>query len=221
MLIIRKIISVIAPDVCIVCDDEGSLLCEACSIAEVPLVASTCYRCGEFTNNFETCKKCRRTSPLAHVWVVTKYEGIAKNLIGELKFDSRRDAAKPIAELCFGILPILDDVIVTHLPTSPGHIRLRGFDQAKFIARSLAQGRYHYAPLLRRIKKIHQIGSGKAIRQKHLAGAFIAINKYLIKNSRILIVDDVATTGASLEECARTLKKAGAKQVSAVVFART
>lgn len=221
MLIIRKIISVIAPDDCIVCGDEGSLLCEACSFAEVPLVASTCYRCGEFTNNFETCKKCRRTSPLSNVWAVTKYEGIAKNLIGELKFDSRRDATKPIAELCLSILPILDDVIITHLPTSPLHIRRRGFDQAKLIARALSRGRYHYVPLLRRIKKIHQMGASQATRRKHLTGAFIAINKYLIKGSRVLIVDDVATTGASLEECARTLKKAGVKQVSAIVFART
>ncbi|MEK7472381.1 MAG: phosphoribosyltransferase family protein [Patescibacteria group bacterium] len=168
-----------------------------------------------------TCQKCRQTSPLRHVWVVTKYKGLAKDLIGELKFDSRRDAAEPIAELCLSILPLLDNYIVTHLPTSSSHIRQRGFDQAKLIARLLARGRYRYTPLLRRTKKIHQIGASKAIRKKHLAGAFIAINRYMIKNSKILIVDDVATTAASLEECARTLKKAGAKEVSAVVFART
>lgn len=221
MLLLRKIISVIAPDNCIVCDDEGSLLCEACSEGEIPLAASSCYRCSENTRNFETCQKCRRTSPLSHVWVVTKYQEIAKDLISELKFDSRREAAKPIAKLCLSILPILDEVLVTHLPTSSLHIRRRGFDQAKLIAQMLALGKYRYAPLLRRIKKVHQIGSSKAIRQKHLKGAFIAVNKYMIKNSKILIVDDVATTAASLEECARTLKRAGAKEVSAVVFART
>ena len=221
MLLIRKIISVIAPDNCIVCDDEGSLLCEACALSEIPFAASTCYRCGQNTNNFETCQKCRRASPLSNVWVVTKYDSVAKDLIGELKFDSRRGAAVPMAGLCCGILPLLEGVIVTHLPTSPLHVRRRGYDQAKLIARELALGKYHYAPLLRRIKKIHQIGASKATRQKHLAGAFIAINKYLIKGSKILLVDDVATTGASLEEAARTLKRSGAKQVSAVVFART
>jgi ComF family protein len=97
----------------------------------------------------------------------------------------------------------------------------RGFDQSKLIAKSLARGRYKYSPLLRRLKKIHQIGANKKQRQEQLAGAFMAVNKYLIKNAKILLVDDVATTGASLEEAARTLKKAGAKEVSAVVFART
>lgn len=221
MLIIRKIISVIAPDNCIVCGDEDSLLCEACSLAEISLAASTCYHCGENTRNFETCTKCRRSSPLSNVWVVTRYDSVAKNLIGELKFDSRRGAVEPIAKLCGSILPILDGFIVTHLPTSPLHIRRRGFDQAKLIARSLSRGQYHYAPLLRRINKIHQIGASQATRRKHLKGAFLPINKYLIKGSKLLLVDDVATTGASLEEAARTLKMAGAKQVSAVVFART
>lgn len=221
MLLLRKIISVIAPDNCIVCDDEGAILCEACSFAEIPQAASTCYHCTENTNNFETCKKCRRTSPLTHVWVVTKYQGIAKDLISELKFDSRRGAAKPIANLCHSVIPILEGYVATHLPTSPQHIRLRGFDQSRLIARYISRGHYRYVPLLRRIKKIHQIGASKAIRQKHLEGAFIAINKYMIKDSKILLVDDVATTGASLEEAARTLKRAGAKEVSAVVFART
>lgn len=203
------------------CDNEGSLLCEACSISEVPFVASTCYSCGEITKNFETCRKCRRQSPLSSVWVVTKYEAIAKKLIHELKFYSRRGAAEPIALLGLGILPLPDGHIVTHLPTSSLHIRRRGFDQSKLIAKSLARGRYKYSPLLRRLKKIHQIGANKKQRQEQLAGAFMAVNKYLIKNAKILLVDDVATTGASLEEAARTLKKAGAKEVSAVVFART
>ncbi len=221
MFYFKKIISVIAPDVCIVCDDEGSLFCTACQESEVPLVASTCYGCGIITKDFETCSKCRRNSPLSNVWVVTKYDGIAKNLISELKFDSRRGATEPIAKLCLNILPIFEDFIVTHLPTSPQHIRSRGFDQAKLIAKDLARQRYHYSPLLARIKNVHQTGSTKATRQKQLDGAFRARNKYMIKGSKILLVDDVATTGASLEEAARTLKKAGAKEVSAVVFART
>lgn len=221
MQLLEKIISVIAPSVCLVCDDEGSLFCEACRQSEIVRVASTCYGCGEIANNFESCPRCRRTSPLAHVWVVAKYDGYVKDLIGELKFDSRRDASGPIAELCLEVLPLLEGVIVTHLPTSPLHIRRRGFDQARLIAKALARGRYHYSPLLARIKNVHQIGASKVTRQKQLKGAFRARNKYLIKGSKILLVDDVATTGASLEEAARTLKKAGAKQVSAVVFART
>lgn len=221
MLLIRKIISVIAPDECITCGYEGSLICEACTISEVPLAASTCYRCGEISKNFETCRKCRRKSPLSNVWVVSKYGGIAKDIVTELKFNSRRGAVEPTADLCLGILPILENHIITHLPTSPQHIRQRGFDQSKLLAKAISRRRYHYSPLLRRVNPVHQIGASKAKRQKQLAGAFIAINKYLIKGSKILLVDDVATTGASLEEAARTLKRAGAKQVSAVVFART
>lgn len=221
MLLLRKIISVITPESCIVCDDEGLMLCEACSYSEVPFVASMCYFCGEITRDFATCKKCRRRTSLSSVWVVTKYDAVAKNLISELKFGSRRGAALPIARLCSNILPLPDEHIVTHLPTSSLHIRRRGFDQSKLIAKGLARGKYRYSPMLRRIKKIHQIGANKKQRQEQLAGAFVAVNKYLIKNAKILLIDDVATTGASLEEAAKTLKKAGAKEVSAVVFART
>jgi ComF family protein len=221
MLLLRKIISVISPETCIVCDDEGWLLCDACAYSEIPLAASTCYSCGEITKNFATCKKCRRKSPLSSVWIVTKYDATAKKLVGELKFNSRRGGAEPIARLCNKVLPIPDKSLVTHLPTSSFHIRQRGFDQSKLIAKKLAHRKYNYAPPLRRIKKIHQIGANKKQRQEQLAGAFVAVNRYLIKNAKILLVDDVATTGASLEEAAKTLKKAGAKEVSAVVFART
>lgn len=221
MFLLRKLISVITPDSCISCGDEGSLLCEACSYSEIPRVASACYACGAITNNFATCNKCRRRTPLVKVWVVTRYDTIAKELISELKFNSSREAIEPIASLCINTVPILEIDIVTHLPTSSTHIRQRGFDQSKFIAKRLASRRYRYAPLLRRIKKIHQTGSNKKQRREQIKGAFLAINKYLIANSRILLVDDVATTGASLEEAARTLKKAGAKEVSAIVFART
>lgn len=221
MRLIEKIASVIAPDSCLVCGEEGSLFCESCRLSEIPLLGSSCFRCGAVSADYSTCQKCLRKFPLKHVWVVARYDSWAKELVHELKFEHRRSAAIPMARLMESILPILDDYLITWLSTSPQHMRMRGFDQAKLVSKELARGLLPFAPTLRRIHKVHQIGSSQAQRQRQLKGAFIPINKFLIKNSKILIIDDVATTGASLSEVARTLNKAGAKEVSAVVFART
>lgn len=221
MSLVEKLIKVVAPAHCLVCLTEGESLCEACLESEIKHLSSACFACGNVSKNYSTCQKCRRKFPLKHVWVVTKYADWPKQIVHELKFSSRRDLAGPIAKMCRQTVPLLDGYLVTHLPTVPGRIRSRGFDQAKLIAKQFAKDFLPYYPLLARVEKVHQTGSTKKVRQRQIAGAFAPRSEYLIKGSRILLVDDVATTGSSLIEAAKTLKKAGAKEVSAVVLART
>lgn len=220
MRLLESIITFLTPDNCIICGNEGDLLCEACVISEIIAPSPTCYHCGAYSVGSSTCLKCRKTSPLEAVWVSAPYEGYSKQLVAELKFSSRRGASKSMALACLPLFP-RHDFLVTHLPTSPNRIRERGFDQAALLARAIASARkLHYSPLLLRVKNVHQVGATKAQRERQMKGAFRAKSSYLLKDRDILLVDDVMTTGASMEEAAKVLKRAGARKVYGVVYAR-
>jgi ComF family protein len=120
-------------------------------------------------------------------------------------------------------MPILPQkTVITHLPTASSRIRLRGYDQAQLIAKRLAKSRgLEYQDLLRRSGRSRQVGSSKKDRFKQLSGAFSAKQPRKIKGKHILLVDDVLTTGASIESAARELKACGAKRIEAAVFARS
>lgn len=221
MLLFERIISLISPDECLACNEEGSVFCDACREAEIVAPASSCYHCGDITKDFATCLKCKNRSPLSHVWVASSYESFPRGLIHDFKFKAHRSAVTPIAEMCVATLPFLEGFIITHVPSSPPRIRERSFDHAKLLASRISRLQHlpHFS-LLRRVKNVRQTGASKAERLRHMDGAFVSKSEYVIKGAKILLVDDVMTTGASLEEAARVLKMAGAKEICAVVFAR-
>lgn len=155
------------------------------------------------------------------MWIAVSYEGYARELIHDLKFNAHRSTSGPIAGMCSAVLPVLHGFTATGLPTNSMHIRQRSFDHTKLIAKRIAlTQKLPYYPLLRRVKNVKQTGSSRAERLQHMKNAFEPRSTYAIKGSKILLVDDVMTTGASIEEAARALKKAGAKEVCGIVFAR-
>jgi ComF family protein len=116
---------------------------------------------------------------------------------------------------------LTEETIIVPVPTATLRVRLRGYDHAWLLAKNL--GKYLDRPsqrLLSRYGHTRQVGAGRAKRQEQLSGAFYPRNPKAIKGARVLLVDDILTTGATIEECARTLKKAGAKRVDAIVFAQ-
>ncbi len=221
MTVFERLITLFTPDECMICDAEGLILCEACRASEILPLGSSCYRCGALTRDFSTCKSCLRHSPLARVWVASVYEEASRRIIHELKFEARRGAITSVAEQMLRCLPLLDGHIITFLPTASDHLRSRGFDQTKLIARYIGQRcNLPVYPLLYRNLKSHQVGASRSERINQIKNAFSSRSEHLIRGSKILLVDDVMTTGASMEEAARQLRKAGAREVSGVVFAR-
>ncbi len=218
----ERLISLVAPHLCIVCGAEGSVLCEWCLPEAAPNLPQRCYRCRAQTDNSQVCQKCRRTSSIKHVWVRTSYDGTARQLVHDYKFVRKQAAGRPLASLMSESLPFLDkSTIIVHVPTVSSHVRRRGYDHAKILARHLAKdlGLSYYS-LLARHGKSRQVGATRQQRLEQLRQSFSATNPAKIQGAKILLVDDIITTGGTVESAARCLRQAGAKWVDVAVFAQ-
>jgi ComF family protein len=222
MFILERIISVAAPHLCIGCGAEGVVVCDWCLPDFASPLPSRCYRCKSQTENSLVCKKCRHGSRMKHVWTRTAYEDRAKLLIHDFKFERKQAAAKPIAQMMAEILPYFPpDTIVTHVPTATSRVRQRGYDHAGLLAKALAHElELSHVSLLRRTGQARQVGAKRSERLRQLDGAFHASDHARCSGSQVLLVDDLVTTGGTLESAAKTLRQAGAKTVDAVVFAQ-
>ncbi len=223
MNILDRLLSIVAPHECIGCGVEGVVLCAEC-IERLPyLQTGICYLCGRLSKNFKVCEKCADSTSLQHVYVVAQYKDLAKELVAKYKFDNVRAGALPIAMTMHEALPYFaEPPVITFVPTMPQHARIRGFDHAQLLAKELARLRgLHYVPQLIRQKSLQQHGATRTERQRQIKGAFRVIAAERVNGRHVLLVDDVVTTGATITEAARMLKKAGAQRIDAVVFART
>lgn len=219
MKLIEQLLDTIAPFACVGCGAEGCLLCAGCSNA-LPGVPARCYRCNRTTAAYRTCAACCRISPLSAVYARTPYEHVAKTLLHRLKFERAQAAACAIATAMAGSLQKDQEWLITHVPTAPARVRLRGYDQARLIAQEMARLlTMPYIPLLARTTTVRQVGQGRKVRQQQMAHAFHAIHPSACQGVHVLLIDDVITTGATCQAAAAVLRSAGARRVSAAVFA--
>jgi ComF family protein len=154
------------------------------------------------------------------------YEGAARAAIVTLKFRSGRYLAPLMGEFMCAHLaarPLEADVIVP-VPLTPRRLRERGFNQAAILAEQVAAGLGLRVmnDALRREDRPSQRTLSAAERADNLRGAFTSVvdQRESIGGKRVLIVDDVVTTGATVSACADTLAEAGARQILALAFAR-
>lgn len=139
-----------------------------------------------------------------------------------MKYERARAGTSEVAQILSGRRTSLPDgAVLVHVPTATGRVRARGYDHALLIARSLSKATdLPQKSLLARMGQAHQVGANRAARLRQLDSAFRPLRPQQIRGKHILLVDDVLTTGATLETAGRVLKRAGAKQVSAIVFAQ-
>lgn len=216
----EALLSALAPHLCIQCGVEGTVWCLKCRDS-TPITASRCYRCHQLTEAGRTCQVCRHTSALFSVRAATRYEGSAKQLVWRLKFERARAAADTAAEVMAARLTVPHDAVIAFAPAVTSHVRRRGYDQAELIAAGLAKRiNVPYRPLLIRLGQRQQRGRSRKQRLMQLENAFRAVHVQYVAGAHVVLVDDVITTGATLEAAARALKVAGARRVSAVVFAQ-
>jgi ComF family protein len=216
---------VLFPPRCLGCGRRGDALCEECW-AELPWLApGVCGRCASTRAQRGACRGCRQLSPqLTSVRAVCAYQGAARKAVTTLKFRSGRYLAPLIGDLMRVELrrrPIRADVLVP-IPIAPKRLRDRGYNQTELLAREVVEavGARLATDLLRRVDRPAQQRLTAAERLSNLDDAIRCVAPEQVHGQRVLLLDDVCTTGATLSACAEVLVEAGAARVSALVFAR-
>ncbi len=151
------------------------------------------------------------------------YEGALRDLIHLFKYSGMKPLGRHLADYLLRALPV-DEAIEAVVPV-PLHWRKkwqRGFNQSEVLARAIAQARaVPCVNALRRVRPTNaQAGLGKTARRRNVRGAFAARRGADLDGKKVLLIDDVMTTGATATACGLALKRAGAKSVSLLTLAR-
>ena len=208
---------------CLLCGAKGGpeLLCPAC-IAELPGLPERCPRCALPSPAGAVCGSCLRRPPRFDATLALwRYEFPCDRLVQALKYRARLALAGFFARsLASRPLPEFD--LIVPMPLHPKRLAERGFNQALEIARGLARhlGRPIEPRGVLRVKDtLPQTELPYEERAKNVRGAFLC--RLDLSGASVAVLDDVMTTGATLNELARALKRAGATRVENLVIART
>jgi ComF family protein len=216
--VLEAALDVLFPRRCAGCRDGPWPFCARCAAALVALEPPWCERCGlPAERPVERCPGCPPAS-IASARAPFLYEGPAREAVLRLKFSGWRTVAAALAAAMAAAAPRRVDV-VTWVPLARGRLAERGYDQALALARPLARrlGTPCRALLRRTVETPPQARRGARERRDALAGAFVAVRS---PPARVLLVDDVLTTGATAGACAGALPRAGAREVHLLTAAR-
>src|SRR3989338_404064 len=233
------ILDLIFPIRCVSCGKFCSLrlgyLCKKCA-GLIPINKKfECIGCNRVTILGKTCPTCRQSNPVDQLLVVSDYKNPAViKIVKTLKYRFIKEMAVPISLLIkkyviwlsiskkFNVLT--ENPIIVPIPLHKYRYNWRGFNQAELIAEEVSKiiNCSFDTSIIRKRGKTKSQADIKEYddRLKNIKEAFELIEADRIKNRTIVLVDDVCTTGATLNECARVLKESGAGKVVALVFAR-
>ena len=201
-------------------------LCEDCRKALLVQRPSVCRRCGRFARRpaQDFCEHCAGREPVYDRGVAAvEYKGPVRSILYGIKYDGKGYLAENMAAILLPLLPAPAwyDVIVP-VPMHPGKRSERGYCQTTLLARHLARetGKPLITDGLIRIRKTRPMSElPHEQRAVNIRGAFQVPDPEVFAGKRILLVDDLLTTGSTADECARVLKEAGARSVYLAVFA--
>jgi ComF family protein len=222
--VLDGIFDLLLPPRCGGCGGLGSLYCEACRRRTRRLAEPICGRCGAEVEHVRSSCGCRaRIRRLTRLRSAAAYEGPLEKALHRFKYEGRRPLAKPLALLLAERLAVdgIAAEAVTWVPLHQRRRRHRGYNQAELLGRELARlcGLPTVDGLVRLRDTPPQVGLDRLRRRANVADAFGWEGKELTRRA-LLVIDDVATTGATLEACAGALKAAGAGAVIGFTVAR-
>ncbi len=220
------------PRTCRGCQTTGTWLCTSCASLMRTHDQQCCYVCYHPSENGNTCTSCLISDRVLNgIIVAAHYDGnpLLKHIIHSLKYENRPDDIVPhLGKLLHSSLSSLSSFHSPHfipIPLHPSRLKKRGYNQTSLLTHELNNLFDHNIKidediLIRSKITASQVEvSSKQERLKNLEGAF-EVTKKINPNTTYILIDDVCTTGSTLEECCETLKKAGAKQVWGLVLAR-
>lgn len=226
----------ILPRLCCGCGhriaEPNLVVCRPCLARISPLYEPICVRCGCPDARVLEPGKCANCPP-AQIWfararAAAPFSGMAQEIVFRLKYNARPEYATVMAEAMVNLLktphdtPLEADIVVP-VPLHSARLRHRGFNQSAEIGRRLSKELgLQFAPrALSRIKPtVTQTRLKQRARRRNVENAFRCKRPGLVQGRRVLLVDDVYTTGSTLNECARILVGAGAASVDCIAYAR-
>jgi len=224
-------LSLLYPPRCLVCRALGeSALCAACLAQIIPIASPACRTCGHPLGDGGGCANCAVRRPAyERARALGAYDGVLRTAIHQFKYRDRPQLAAPLglslAAFAHDHAPDLNGLrfdALLPVPMHPVRRRLRGYNQSERLARVV--GGELGLPLLtnalvRTRASRPQVGLTGEARRANLAGAFAVPRPEAVQGQTLLLIDDVATSGSSLHECALVLRASGAQAVYALTLA--
>ena len=214
------------PRWCIGCGKEGDFLCYSCRQRLPRIMPPLCPRCGRPQPNGIPCPSCVAwQADIDGIRSPFRFDGLIREAIHQLKYRNLRALAVSLAQLLQDYLvanPMPGEVLVP-VPLHHKRLRERGYNQSSLLAREL--GKFINLPVVDDclIRQRHALPQARTSsineRQSNVAGAFACRNRRL-QDKQVLLIDDVSTSGATLDACAGALKAGGATSVWGLVLAR-
>ncbi len=221
----RGLINALFPPRCGGCQADGTLWCEACQTSLEYVCPPTCDRCGE-PHTIGLCTKCRaQPLQIESIHSVVIFQDKIRHAIHRFKYERLSGLADPLGDLLaesWHLHHLSADWLVP-VPLHAARQRERGYNQSELLARRLSQ-RINVpctATALNRTRLTAvQMTLDAAQRKANVAGAF-ATTDVRMQGARVVVIDDVCTTGATLDACAAALLAMGAASVIGLTVART
>jgi competence protein ComFC len=220
-----KMVDWFYPPSCAGCGIFGERWCSACQDSVTQMKGNLCPHCGRVLEDNKVCTICTNEAHFCeslHSWGA--FQGPLREAIHKLKYESDLGLGEIFSQvLTRELLDLGWSVdLVSPVPLSPGRMKERGYNQSGLLAQPLAMslGICYDRRALKRVRETQsQVGLTAAERQINVNSAFWA-DAGKVQGKRVLVIDDVMTTGATLNACAQALKSAGAEKVYGLTLAR-
>ncbi len=223
---LNPILDLFLPKLCFGCQKPGSYLCPSCYKSIIFTTTPLCPICEKPSPFGYTHPGCKTSLSIDGMFVLGDYSGILRKMIHYLKYRNVFSLTDTLVAILLEHYPIElpnFDLIIP-IPLHPKRLKERGYNQAEILGKLFCQKkslsfsnqiliRHRQTPAQMTIRNLKE-------RRKNIIGAFSYTQKIAIAGKTIALVDDVATTGATIFEAAKVLKRNGAKTVWGIVLAR-
>ena len=224
---LQAALEIVYPRSCGGCGAAGEVICGGCRDSfRFVSEPEACPICGAWLGIDQVCGGCTgRRHPFERGWFGFYFEGALREALLAFKFKARKDVGRRLVRLVNGKLDGLSGVfdIIVPLPVTAKRLRERGFNQSYIIAEEIGKitGGAVRAALAKVRPTKDQFTLSREERRRNVRGAFAVETTDEVRHRRVLLVDDLFTTGATAREASRVLKSAGAEKVFVFALART